>query len=57
MDTMLSRFDFAVAYLNDVLMKSKSVLKDKEHVHKVFPKIQDYGFKLRDQMWFFHEKN
>ena len=46
MDTMLSGLYFAVAYLDDILMKSKSIIEHKEHVHKVFTKIQDYGFKL-----------
>ena len=53
MDTMLSGLDFAVAYLDDNLMESKSIIKHKKHVHKVFTKIQDHGFKIRDQMWFF----
>ena len=47
---MMSGLDFTVAYLVDILNKSKSIIAHKEHVHKVFTKIQDYGFKLRDQM-------
>ena len=56
MDTMLTGFDFAVAYLDDILMKSKSIIEHNEHVHQDFTKIKDYRFKLRDQMWFFMEK-
>ena len=44
MDTMLSCFDFAVAYLDDILMKSQRLGEHKEHIHKVFTKIQDYEF-------------
>ena len=47
-DTMLSSLDFVVAYLDDILMKSKSIIEHKEHVHKVFTKIQDYSFKLKE---------
>ena len=45
---MLSCTDFAVAYLDDILMKSKSIIEHKEHVHKVCTKIQDCGFKLKN---------
>ena len=56
MDNLLSGFDFAVAYL-DMLMKSKSIIEHKEHVHKVFTKIKDYGFKLKETKCdFFTEK-
>ena len=56
MDTMLSGLDFAVAYTDDIRMKRKS--KHKEHVHKVFTKIQDYGFLLKETKCnFFMEKN
>ena len=37
METMLSGLVFMIVYLDDILMKSKSII---EH------KIQDYGFKL-----------
>lgn len=57
MDTMLSSLDFSVAYLDDILMKSQSVVEHKDHVHKVFAKIHDYGFKLEETKCdFFHEK-
>ena len=46
MDDMLSGLDFTIAHLDDILMKSKSITEYKEHVYKVFTKIQDYGFKI-----------
>ena len=48
MDTMLSDLDFSVAYLDDILMNSKSVVEHKDHVHKIFAKIQDYDFKIKE---------
>ena len=48
MDTVLSVLDFAVANLDDILMKSKSIIENKEHVHKVFTKIQNYGLKIKE---------
>ena len=47
-DTMLSGLDFSVAYFDDILMNSKSVIEHKDHVHKVLAKIQDYGFKIKE---------
>ena len=56
-DPMLSGLDFMVVYFDDILMKSKSIIKHKEHVHKVFTKIQDFGFKLKETKCdFFMEK-
>ena len=43
--------DFAIAYVDDILMKNKSLIEHKEHVHKVlffFTKIQDYSFKFKE---------
>ena len=37
-------------------MNNKSVVEHKDYVHEDFAKIQDHGFKIRDQMWFFMEK-
>ena len=57
MDTVLSDLDFALAYFNDILMKGKSIIENKEHVHKVFTKIQNHGFKLKEtKRDFFMEK-
>ena len=49
MYTMLSGLDFSVVYSYDILMNSKSVVEHKHRVHKVFAKIQDYGFKIKKQ--------
>ena len=57
MDTMLSGLDFTVTYLDDILMNNKSVVEHKDQVHKVFAKIQDYGFKIKETKCdFFMEK-
>ena len=54
----LSDLDFSVAYLDDILMNSKSIIEHKDHIHKVFAKIQDYGFKIKETKCdFFMEKN
>ena len=38
-------------------MNSKSIVEHKDHVHKVFAKIQDYGFKIKEiKCDFFMEK-
>ena len=39
-DTMLTGLDFAVAYLDDILMKSQNVEQYKKNVHEVFSRIQ-----------------
>ncbi len=38
-DTMLRGLDIKIAYLDDVLMKNKSIIRHKKKVHKVFTKI------------------
>ena len=57
MDTLLNDLNFVVAYLNDILMNCQNVEQHKEHVHKVFLRIQEYGFKLKEAKYdFFMEK-
>ena len=56
MDTMLSGIDFSVAYFDDILINSKNVVKHKDHLHKVFAKIQDYGFKIKETKCNFSRK-
>ena len=58
MDTMLAGLDFATAYLNDILIKSKDRKIHFEHIIQVFQRIEEYGFKLgAEKMWIFHEWN
>lgn len=49
MDTMLRGLDFAVAYLDNILLKSENAEEQKKNIFKVFRRIQDYGFKLKDK--------
>ena len=57
MDTILNDLVFVVAYLDDILKNSQNVEQRKEHVHKVFSRIQEYGFKLNESKCdFFMEK-
>ena len=48
MDTMLGDFDFAIAYLDDILITSKNTEEHKKHVFEVFNRIQEYGFKVKE---------
>ena len=45
-DTMLADLGFAIAYLDDILVKSKNVQEHKEHIRTVFQRIEEFGFKL-----------
>ena len=47
-DIMLSGLEFVMSYLEDILMNSQSAEQHKAHVYKVFSRIQDYGFKLKE---------
>ena len=47
-DTMLSGLDFAIGYLDDILMKSESIEEHRKHVFQVFERIKEYGFTLKD---------
>ena len=46
MDTMLADLGFAIAYLDDIFVKSKNVQEHKEHIRIVFQRIEEFGFKL-----------
>ena len=48
MDTMLTELEFVIAYLDYILMNSQSANQHKAHIYKVFKRIQDYGFKLKE---------
>ena len=44
---MLSGLDFAVAYLDDILIKGENAEENKKNIFEVFRRIQSYGFKLK----------
>ncbi|XP_014783246.1 uncharacterized protein K02A2.6-like [Octopus bimaculoides] len=48
MDTMLADCEFAVPYLDDILIKSESRDQHSEHIEEVFKRIGDYGFKVTE---------
>ena len=43
---MLAGLDFAITYLDDVLIKSENNNEDFDHIKEVFRRIDDYGFKF-----------
>ena len=45
---MLGDLDFATAYLDDILITSKSVTEHWKHIMCVFDKLQEYGFKVKE---------
>ena len=49
MDTMLDDFDFAITYLDDIIIISKSKEQLQEHVRRVFSRIQEFGFKVKKE--------
>ena len=46
MDTVLADLDFATAYWDDILIKSKNREDHAKHVIEVFKKMKEFGFKL-----------
>ncbi|XP_029643905.1 uncharacterized protein K02A2.6-like [Octopus sinensis] len=48
-DSMLVGSNFAVAYFDNILIKSKSQKQHVEHVKRVFEKVREYGFKLSEE--------
>ena len=48
MDTMLGGFDFTVAYLDDIVISSKTKDLHREHLNKVFAQIREFGFKVKE---------
>ena len=48
MDTMLGSFDFTFAYLDDIVISSKTKELHREHLNKVFAQIREFGFKVKE---------
>ena len=48
MDTMLGELDYARAYLDDMLVTSKSTAEHRNHIINVFEKLQEYVFKVKE---------
>ena len=48
MDTMLGSFDFTFAYLDDIVISSKTKEQHREHLNKVFAQILEFGFKVKE---------
>ena len=46
MDTMLSGLEYAMAYLDDISIKSENFEEHKSHVQEGFKRIEKYGFKV-----------
>ena len=44
-DTVLGGFDFTFAYLDDIVINSKTKELHREHLNKVFAQIREFGFK------------
>ena len=48
MDIILGGLDFAIAYLDDILIASRSMKQHTDHIYQVFKRLQDYGFKIQE---------
>ena len=48
MDTMLGGFDVTFAYLDDIVISSKTKELHGEHLNKVFAQIREFGFKVKE---------
>ena len=46
MDTMLAGMEYAIAYLDYILIKSENEDQHKTHIRAVFQRVEEYGFKL-----------
>uniref|UniRef100_A0A915EV65 Reverse transcriptase domain-containing protein n=1 Tax=Ditylenchus dipsaci TaxID=166011 RepID=A0A915EV65_9BILA len=47
MDSMLAKFDFAIAYMDDIIVVSKSANEHRQDLLLLFETIAEYGFKIR----------
>ena len=48
MDTRLDGFDFTFAYLDDIVICSKTKELHREHLNKVFAQIREFEFKVKE---------
>ena len=48
MDTILCGFDFTFAYLDDIVISSKTKELHREHLNKVFAQIREFGFMVKE---------
>ena len=48
METMLAVFVFTFAYLDDIVISSKTKELHREHLNKVFAQIREIGFKVKE---------
>ena len=48
MDTMLGGFDFTYAYLDDIIISSKTKELHRKHLKKVFAQIREFGFNVKE---------
>lgn len=53
MDAMLGDLDYATAYLDDILVTSKTSAEHRNHIINVFKKLQEYGLKVKKQSLIF----
>uniref|UniRef100_A0A915EAC8 Reverse transcriptase domain-containing protein n=1 Tax=Ditylenchus dipsaci TaxID=166011 RepID=A0A915EAC8_9BILA len=47
MDSMPPKLNFAIAYMDDIIVVSKSADDHAQHLMLLFQTIADYGFKVR----------
>ena len=48
MDTQLDNLDYTTAYLDDILVTSKTTAEHRNHIINVFEKLQEYGFMVKE---------
>ena len=54
MDAMLGSFDFTFAYLDDIVISSKTKELHREHLNKVFAQIREFGLKVKEAKYDFY---
>ena len=45
---MLGGLDFACAYLDDIVIASKSIEEHRRQIHEVFERIHNFGFRIKE---------